>query len=347
MGVPAVLRRPGRAVGLTGLLVLLAPFAAVLLALGALLGAPGPEPGAGTLRYGASAFAMRDIPPRYLRLYQDAAAEHDLDWAILAAVGKIETDHGRLDAPGVTSGVNSYGCCGGPMQFWIAPPHPNTWDRYGVDGNGDGRRDAHDPADAIPAAARYLEASGAPGDYRRALFAYNHADWYVDDVLAMAGRYRGALLDPVAAAPVAGPRAKLDANGIAHPPRSAPDAVKRMIAAGNRLGDKPYVWGGGHGDLLHDTGYDCSGSTSFILHAGGVFGASTWVSGGFMTYGEPGPGRWVTIYANADHVWTRIAGLRNDTGRYDNGPNAGESGPRWRLGPRPENGFVIRHPRGL
>jgi hypothetical protein len=76
------------------------------------------------------------------------------------------------------------------MQFSVVGS-PSTWDRYGVDGNGDGRTSPYDPADAIPAAARYLRASGAPADYRRALFAYNHAGWYVADVLAKAAEYRG------------------------------------------------------------------------------------------------------------------------------------------------------------
>jgi hypothetical protein len=173
-----------------GLVTFIAPAAALLLVVAAVLGPP-PSAGAGELRYGASAFALRDIPPDFLALYQEAAEHYGLDWAVLAAIGKIETDHQRAPLPGVRSGVNRHGCCGGPMQFWIAPPHPNTWDRYGLDGDRDGRRDPHDPADAIPAAARYLRASGAPGDYQRALFAYNHATWYVDDVLAMSGRYRG------------------------------------------------------------------------------------------------------------------------------------------------------------
>ena len=86
--------------------------------------------------------------------------------------------------------MNAFGCCAGPMQFSVVGS-PSTWDRYGVDGNGDGRTSPYDPADAIPAAARYLRASGAPADYRRALFAYNHADWYVADVLAKAAEYRG------------------------------------------------------------------------------------------------------------------------------------------------------------
>ncbi len=77
------------------------------------------------------------------------------------------------------------------MQFSVVGS-PSTWDSYGVDGNNDGRKSPYDPADAIPAAARYLRASGAPADYRRAIFAYNHADWYVADVLAQAETYRGA-----------------------------------------------------------------------------------------------------------------------------------------------------------
>jgi membrane-bound lytic murein transglycosylase B len=84
----------------------------------------------------------------------------------------------------VRSGVNAYGCCAGPMQFNIRNGPPSTWDGFGVDGDGDVRCSPYDPEDAIPAAARYLRAAGAPGDYRAALFAYNQADWYVAQVLA-------------------------------------------------------------------------------------------------------------------------------------------------------------------
>jgi Transglycosylase SLT domain len=120
-----------------------------------------------------------------------ASGQYGIDPWVLAGIGFVESDHGRSTAPGVRLGVNSYGCCAGPMQFSVVGS-PSTSDRYGVDGNGDGRRNVYDPADAIPAAARYLVASGAPGDYRRALFAYNHAGWYVDEVLAKAAEYRAA-----------------------------------------------------------------------------------------------------------------------------------------------------------
>ena len=137
-----------------------------------------------------SGTALADIPPEYLRLYRAAAEEYGIDWAVLAAIGKVETDHGRLDLPGVRSGENFAGA-GGPMQF-LEP----TWEQYGVDGNGDGVRDRYDPADAIPGAANYLAASGAPEDYRAAIYAYNHANWYVEDVLAQADEYRAAARAP-------------------------------------------------------------------------------------------------------------------------------------------------------
>ncbi len=137
--------------------------------------------------------ALADIPANYLELYKQAASEYGIDWAILAAVGKIETDHGRLDAPGVTEGQNQHGCCAGPMQF-----HNNygqgggTWGAVGYDANGDGEANIYDPEDAIPSAAKYLVQGGAPEDYQSALFQYNNAQWYVDDVLAQAEKYRAA-----------------------------------------------------------------------------------------------------------------------------------------------------------
>jgi len=151
--------------------------------------------------YGPSRLAGAEIPPLYLKLYEQAGARYGVDPWVLAAIGAIETSHGTSSAPGVRAGVNGYGCCAGPMQFSLVGS-PSTWDRYGVDGNGDGRRSPYDPEDAIPAAARYLRASGAPADYRKAIFAYNHADWYVADVLAQADAYRGAATGPATSSPV-------------------------------------------------------------------------------------------------------------------------------------------------
>ena len=105
-----------------------------------------------------SAEAISDIPVTYLDLYRAAAQRYGLDWSILAAIGKVECDHGRDPDPSCSreGSVNTAGA-GGPMQFLAS-----TWQRYGVDGDGDGRRDRWDPADAIFGAAHYLRASGAP-----------------------------------------------------------------------------------------------------------------------------------------------------------------------------------------
>ena len=100
------------------------------------------------------------------------------DWYILAAVGKVESDHGENMGPSSAGAM-------GPMQFL-----PSTWENSGVDGNGDGTANILDPEDAIPAAAGYLKVGGAPHDWYRALYSYNHADWYVEKVLAVAEAYR-------------------------------------------------------------------------------------------------------------------------------------------------------------
>jgi hypothetical protein len=128
----------------------------------------------------ASPQARDGIPPTYLGLYERAGAKFGLDWSVLAAIGHTESGHGTNLGPSSAGAL-------GPMQFM-----PATWAAYGVDGNGDGRRSIMDPADAIPGAARLLSANGAPANWERALFAYNHADWYVRQVLAQAERYRGA-----------------------------------------------------------------------------------------------------------------------------------------------------------
>jgi peptidoglycan hydrolase-like protein with peptidoglycan-binding domain len=117
-----------------------------------------------------------------------------------------------------------------------------------------------------------------------------------------------------------------------------PAAITRAISAANAIATKPYRYGGGHGSF-NDSGYDCSGSVSYVLHAAGVL-SSPLDSTGFMSYGKPGPGRWITIYANSGHVFMTINGRRFDTG-YGGEDN------RWAGGSRPTAGFVVRHPPGL
>ncbi len=133
--------------------------------------------------------ALADIPTELLPIYQESAeATCGMRWAVLAAIGKVETDHGRSTLPGIRSGENFAGA-GGPMQF-LQP----TWNVYGVDGDGDGDGDRYDPVDAIWGAANYLCASGAgeADQLRDAIFAYNHATWYVDKVLEQAAAYEAA-----------------------------------------------------------------------------------------------------------------------------------------------------------
>jgi hypothetical protein len=151
----------------------------------------GRPPAAGRNAGGAasppSRAARAEIPADYLALYRSAARScPGLPWGVLAGIGKVETDHGRSPAPGVRSGVNAFGCCAGPMQFNIRNGPPSTWDRYGRGSN------VYDPADAVPAAARLLCANGASGGHnlRGAVYAYNHAWWYVDQVLALARAYQ-------------------------------------------------------------------------------------------------------------------------------------------------------------
>jgi len=129
-------------------------------------------------------------------------------------------------------------------------------------------------------------------------------------------------------------------SGIAYAPSNAPEAVKRAIWASNYIIHKPYVWGGGHGSFYED-GYDCSGAVSFLLkHAGAL--SSPAQSRDLQTYGQPGRGRWITVYARNGHVFAEVAGLRFDT----TGPY-GDEGPRWRNDSRWGGGFEARHPQGM
>jgi hypothetical protein len=129
------------------------------------------------------------------------------------------------------------------------------------------------------------------------------------------------------------------ANGVALPPLEAPEEVKQIIEAGNVIARSPYLWGGGHGKWL-DKGYDCSGSVSFALAAAGLLEGPL-ASGPLMSWGEPGRGKWVTIYSSPGHVFMEVAGIRFDTS------NSRVTGSRWGNAMRSTSGFVARHPAGL
>jgi Transglycosylase SLT domain len=284
-----------------GTLMLLMGFMLILDMSGVSASAGGGAEGSGEE---PSALALREIPPEYLRLYRAAGARYGLDWAILAGIGKVECDHGRDPDPSCTheGAVNSAGA-GGPMQFLAS-----TWATYGVDGDGDGRRDRWDPADAIYGAANYLHASGAPGNYRSAIYAYNHAGWYVAEVQQWAARYRAGPAAPPAslgadgggesieggeglegggglegadtrlasetATPVrfvAGERALL-APGDGHValvPAGVPAVVQAMVVAGNELQELPYG-PDGHPDPRGAIDEDCSSTLNYVLYRSGV-----------------------------------------------------------------------------
>jgi cell wall-associated NlpC family hydrolase len=191
--------RAGRRAGAAAL-VGLALFLLVVIG-----GLAGGQVGPGS--FAPSAVAIADIPANYLAAYQSAAARYGVDWAILAAIGRVECDHGRNRAPGCNppGSVNGAGATG-PMQFlgstWrrgtapmavptVGPPTISVGAGYATDGDDDRLADVWNPADAIAGAARLLRSNGAPDDYSRAIYAYNHAGWYVDRVMAQADEYRG------------------------------------------------------------------------------------------------------------------------------------------------------------
>jgi len=136
------------------------------------------------------------------------------------------------------------------------------------------------------------------------------------------------------------PKARLLSNGMLVPPKSAPPRVKKVIAAANKIRNKPYIYGGGHARWW-DAGYDCSGSVSYALR-GGKFLSSPLPSGPLMQWGMGGEGRWITVYANAGHAYAVIAGYRWDT----SGNGDGRTGPSWHQDVRTSAGFVARHPAG-
>ena len=129
-------------------------------------------------------------------------------------------------------------------------------------------------------------------------------------------------------------------TGVALAPPGAPEAVKGAINAANTIVGRPYVWGGGHASFYDDS-YDCSGAVSFALFGGGLIPRPL-TSGELMHWGAPGPGRWITVYANPGHAFAEIAGLRFDTVGDEQG-----TGPRWHLATASTAGFVARHPPGL
>jgi peptidoglycan hydrolase CwlO-like protein len=193
------------------------------------------------------------------------------------------------------------------------------------------------------AEARFAELKSAQAERRAAMETLESREEALSDNLAAISEQIASTTG--APAPVTGTPAPLtpgqSANFIsesqASVPSEAPAAIAAAIEAANSIATTPYIWGGGHGSF-ESSGYDCSGAVSFALNGGG-FLESPLDSTGLETWGEPGPGQWITVYANAEHAWMIIAGLAFDT--------VGGPGPRWHSSPvdSPE-GFIARHPPG-
>jgi soluble lytic murein transglycosylase-like protein len=277
----------------------------------------------------------KNIPAGYLAAFEQAAGRYELGqrgvWA-LAAVARLESNFGKgMDR----RQLHREGALG---------LDPGEWKEFAVDGDEDGRIRRGDIADSAATLARLVWSRGG---LSAGLFAHNQAEWYVQEVLDQAAEMEGGCevkfvdwrVAPLGAGfETAGEQAVLSGT-LASAPESAPPAVKAAIAAANSISTTPYIWGGGHGSW-YSYGYDCSGAVSFALYGAGLLDTPL-TSGDLESYGEPGPGKWITIYANATHTYAVIAGLRWDTVGNENG-----SGPRWHAEPPYPDGFVVRHPPG-
>jgi septal ring factor EnvC (AmiA/AmiB activator) len=193
------------------------------------------------------------------------------------------------------------------------------------------------------AQARFAELKSEQAERQEALDALQSREVALSDNLSVISEQiaseGGDATEGMLPAPLnPGQEAQLITESEASAPSSAPQAVKEVVSAANSIATTPYIWGGGHGSF-ESSGYDCSGSVSFALHGAGLL-ESPLDSTGLSTWGEPGPGRWITVYANAGHAWMVVAGISFDT--------SGGAGPRWHdpWASSPE-GFVARHPAGL
>jgi membrane-bound lytic murein transglycosylase B len=288
------------------------------------------------LRCDPAATWKKQIPAEYLEAFEDAAARYELGkrgvWA-LAAVARLESNFGRgMDKKQLEKT--------GPLGL-----EASEWKDYRVDGDNDGHIEHADIFDSAQTLARELWSKGS---LEAGVFAHNQAEWYVQEVLQESEEIEGGCkvstvdwrVAPLAAeTTVQGAEAVLQPNGLAAAPTAAPAPVKAAIAAANSIATTPYVWGGGHASF-YSYGYDCSGAVSFALYGAGLLD-SPLTSGSLENYGEPGPGKWITIYANATHAYVVIAGLRWDTVGDAHG-----TGPRWHAEPPYPAGFVVRHPAG-
>ncbi len=253
----------------------------------------------------ASQFARDSIPADYLTLFQSIGAQYDVPWVILAGIGKVESDDGQSNLPGVYSGANAFGAAG-PMQIGIggaagnvwggAPVHPASQQVNGVatDANGDGVASVYEPADAIAGAAKYLLANGVLDNVAQAIFAYNHLESYVQAVLYWADLYASGGY-PGTQATVASTPQCLVASSEGE---GSPMAVQVAIGYAEEQLGKPYQWGATGPDA-----FDCSGLVMMAYRAAGIDIPRTsqeqWTAGPRISPGQVLPGDLV-FFAGAD-----------------------------------------------
>ena len=322
---------------------------AALLALLACVGlfvasAPSQPTGAGTATSCTVAAANHgQIPAAYFPWLPEAASRYRLGprgASIVAAIHYVESDWGRSPLPGVAPGTHNYMGAMGPGQFL-----ESSWAAFGVDADGDGRKDPYSIPDSVFATARLLRYLGAPADWRAAIFGYNHAWWYVDEVLAKAATLH--LRTSCTASSGLGP---LPAGRLARVEYLARWIESQKIH---------YCWGGGHaarpgpspgtycwsaaGRQLFgaaEAGLDCSGAVRWLLVLAGYPDPGGLRSDLLGAHYPPGPGRAVTIWANADHVFLTIEGRAWGTSEanFAHGPG---------FAAHSTAGFAPSHPPGL
>jgi hypothetical protein len=284
------------------------------------------------------------IPADYFPWLPEAAAKYHLGprgIAIVAAIHYVESDWGRSPLPGVAPGTQNSAGAEGPGQFLVS-----SWAAYGVDANGDGVKDPYSIPDSVFATANLLHAAGAPADWHTAIFTYNHADWYVEEVLEKAASLN------------------LEATCTATTSALGPLPTARLarieyVARWIESRHLHYCWGGGHAAQpgpspgsycwsaagvqvfgAPEAGLDCSGAVRWLLVLAGYPDPGPLVSNELGAHYPSGPGRAVTIWSNVDHVWIEIHG-----GDWGTASSNFAHGPGF--GPQSSAGFAPSHPPGL
>src|SRR3984885_9131503 len=238
--------------------------------------------GASAVQPGASTEAANSIPANYLKWFQQVGLQYNISWTILAGIGKVESDDGRTTLTGVMSGSNNFGAAG-PMQIGIDGASGNQWggapvhaasevvNGVATDEDGDGIASVYDPADAIAGAAKYLVEHGAQQSPAAAIFAYNHASWYVQEVLQWASTYAAGgftIADtnqPANAGLAAAGGAACTGNSQLASFVAPNEIVSTAVSYAEQQLGKPYLFGG-----TGPAAFDCSGLVMMAYRAAGV-----------------------------------------------------------------------------